>query len=191
MTRRRLRKLYEEVNADDVLRFIDPLIEALAAKRPSTAAVAQIGCWLASTSPDRGPVKIGIALLGITGAPDSELLHDLGAHEEFTLFAAVAFLQVYGFNRLLYIGLSPALAGVHRVKVAVYQFAYAALLSLVVILSVRVVGVLLVTALLIVPAATARNLARSAGGMLWWALGIGMISAVAGRVRGSSGMCRW
>ncbi|MCP4961904.1 MAG: hypothetical protein GY925_21885 [Actinomycetia bacterium] len=90
-TRRRLRKLYEAMNTDDVLGFIDPLIEALAAKRPSTAAVAQIGTWLASTSPDRGPAKIGIALLGITGAPDGELLHDLGAHEEFTLFAAVAF----------------------------------------------------------------------------------------------------
>ena len=56
----------------------------------------------------------------------------------------------------------------------------AALLSLVVILSVRAVGVLLVTAMLIVPAATARNLARSAGSMVWWALLVSLGSALAG-----------
>jgi zinc transport system permease protein len=50
----------------------------------------------------------------------------------------------------------------------------------VVIASVEAVGVLLVTALLIVPAAAARNLARSAGGMFWWALLVGVTSSVAG-----------
>jgi zinc transport system permease protein len=52
----------------------------------------------------------------------------------------------------------------------------------VVIFSVWAVGVLLVTALLIVPAATARNLARSAGGMFWWAIAVGGVSAVAGLI---------
>ena len=46
--------------------------------------------------------------------------------------------------------------------------------------AVWAVGVLLVTALLIVPAATARNLARSASGMFWWAVLVGISSAVAG-----------
>jgi hypothetical protein len=86
-----LRALYELVSADDVLSIIDPAIEALAALRPSTAAVARLGVWLASQSPDRGPVKVGMALLGISGAPDDSLLHELGAHEEFTLYAVVAF----------------------------------------------------------------------------------------------------
>ncbi len=90
-TRRRLRKLYDALNTEDILSFIDPMIEALAAARPSTTDVARLGTWLVSTAPDRGPAKVGIALLGITGAPDGTLLHDLGAHEEFTLYAAVAF----------------------------------------------------------------------------------------------------
>ena len=42
--------------------------------------------------------------------------------------------------------------------------------------------VLLVTALLIVPAATARNLARTAGGMFWWSILVSVTSAVAGLV---------
>ena len=42
------------------------------------------------------------------------------------------------------------------------------------------VGVLLVTAMLIVPAAAARNFARTAGGMVWWALLVSTTSAVIG-----------
>jgi zinc transport system permease protein len=42
------------------------------------------------------------------------------------------------------------------------------------------VGVLLVTAMLIVPAACARNFARTAGGMFWWAILVGLSSAVTG-----------
>ncbi len=90
-TRRRLRKLYDAVNNEDVLGLVDPVVEALVAMKPATEVVAQVGTWLASSSPDRGPTKVGIALLGVAGAPDGALLHDLGSHEEFTLYAAVAF----------------------------------------------------------------------------------------------------
>ena len=88
---RRLKKLYEALSDDTVLDYIDPMIEQLADKRPPAMEIADIGGWLASASPDRGPVKVGIALLGITGAPNGELIHELGAHEEFTLYASVAF----------------------------------------------------------------------------------------------------
>lgn len=96
------------------------------------------------------------------------------------LFAATALFQSLGYNRLLYIGMNPVVAEAHRVRVAGYQYAFAGLLALVVMLSVRAVGVLLVTALLVVPAAAARNLARSAGGMFWWALLVSVTAAVAG-----------
>ena len=98
------------------------------------------------------------------------------------LFVAIILFQTLGYNRMLYIGLNPLLAEAHRVRVAVYQYLFAGLLSLVVIFAVWAVGVLLVTALLIVPAATARNLARSAGGMFWWALLVSLTSAVTGLI---------
>lgn len=90
-SKKELAALYAQASADHVLSFIDPAIEALVAMRPSATAVGHVGAWLASESPDRSPVKVGIALLGITGAPDGSLLHVLGAHEEFTLYAVVAF----------------------------------------------------------------------------------------------------
>ena len=100
--------------------------------------------------------------------------------EEAALFVVLMAFQAVGYNRMLYVGLSPVLAAAHRVRIRVYQYAYAALLSLVVILSVPAVGVFLVTALLVVPAATARNLARSASGMFWWAVLVGLTSGIAG-----------
>lgn len=98
------------------------------------------------------------------------------------LFAAMMAFQAFSYNRLLYVGLNPALASAHRVGVRGYQYVYAVLLSMVVIYAVGAVGVLLVTALLIVPAATARNLARSAGGMFWWAIAVSIVAAVGGLI---------
>ncbi len=99
---------------------------------------------------------------------------------EAVLFVVLMVFQTIGYNRMLYVGLNPTLATAHRVHTRAYQYTFAALLSLVVIFSVWAVGVFLVTAMLIVPAATARNLARSAGGMFWWAIIVGATSAVAG-----------
>ena len=52
----------------------------------------RVGHWLAATATERGPVKLGIALLGVAGVGDAAgLLRILGAHDEFTLYAVVAF----------------------------------------------------------------------------------------------------
>jgi zinc transport system permease protein len=98
------------------------------------------------------------------------------------LFVVLTIFQVYSFNRLIYIGLSQTLAKAHRVRIALYQYIFAAFLSLIVILSVWAVGVLLVTAMLIVPAAAARLLARGVGAMFWLSALISVISAIAGLI---------
>lgn len=97
------------------------------------------------------------------------------------LLAVFAF-QLIGHNRLLYLGLDPVVAEVHGVRVKAYQYVFAILLALTSVLAVWTVGVFLVSALLILPAAAARNLARSAGGMFWWALAVSCIASVAGLV---------
>lgn len=98
----------------------------------------------------------------------------------FILFLLFIVFQFFSYNRLLSISVNPRLASVHRIPVALYQYAFTIFLSLVVIFSVRVVGVILVTALLIVPAATARNLAKSSRAMFWISFLIGYLSAVSG-----------
>lgn len=90
-SRRRLRALYELLAAVDVMDVVDPLIRALVERQVDRGAVHRIGRWLATTAPDRGPVKIGIALLGVTGLGDDvAIVRTLGVHDELTLFAAVA-----------------------------------------------------------------------------------------------------
>ena len=96
------------------------------------------------------------------------------------LFLGMLLFQAVGYNRLLAIALNPVMARVHGIRVALWQYLFAGLLALVVMFSVWAVGVLLVTAMLIVPAATARNLARTAGGMFWWALLVGISTGFAG-----------
>ncbi len=96
------------------------------------------------------------------------------------LLLALTVFQAFSFNRLLAIGVSPDLAQAHQIRVAAYQYAFAGLLALLVVQSVRIVGVLLVTALLIVPAAAARNLSRSARAMFWWTQLIAGVSAICG-----------
>jgi zinc transport system permease protein len=96
------------------------------------------------------------------------------------LCLALSLFQILAFNSMIHLGLNIQAAKAHGVRAAFCQYAFAALLALVVMFSVQAVGVLLVTALLIVPAATARNLARSAGAMFWWAALTGVSSALSG-----------
>ncbi|MBM9613714.1 metal ABC transporter permease [Desulfobulbus rhabdoformis] len=96
------------------------------------------------------------------------------------LFIVLIGFQIKSYNHLLYIGLNPTLAKAHRIRVALHQYIFTALLSLIVMFAVQAMGVLLVTAMLIVPAAAARNLAGSAGSMFWWALGISLSSSLSG-----------
>lgn len=114
------------------------------------------------------------------------------------LFGQVSFLVwddvwVLGFNALMSIGVviffankflmlavSRPLAQARGVAVARYEFLLIVLLGLVVALGVRAVGLLLVNALLIVPAATSRNVTRTLKGMFWGSVIVAMVSGLAG-----------
>lgn len=98
------------------------------------------------------------------------------------LLPVVFLVQAVGFNSMLLVALNPVMARAHGVHVALWQYLFASLLAVVVIFSVWTVGVLLVTALLIVPAACARNVSRSLHGMFWWAIAISLFSAFTGLV---------
>ena len=54
------------------------------------------------------------------------------------------------------------------------------ILAVVVTFSIRAIGLFLVTAMLVVPTATARNLAQGISGLFWGALICAMISGIAG-----------
>lgn len=96
------------------------------------------------------------------------------------LFAAVCIFEALGWNRLLAMSLSPILARLDNNASSIWQYLLAALLALVVMFAVRAVGVLLVTAMLIVPAASGRNFATDMGGVFWWSIAVSLFSGIAG-----------
>lgn len=95
------------------------------------------------------------------------------------LLAVIVIFEILGWNRMLALALSPSLARVDGVSAGFWQYVFAGLLALVVMFCVRAVGVLLVTAMLIVPAAAARNLARDMRGMFWYSI---LVAASSGAV---------
>lgn len=86
------RELYGFLLANRVLDVLDPAIERMVRQRtPVTPALHEFALTLATRCPDREPVKLAIALLGIIRDPaDEKVIALLGRHEEFTLFSAVA-----------------------------------------------------------------------------------------------------
>lgn len=98
------------------------------------------------------------------------------------IFPVVVLLEYATFNRFLMVGLNPELAQTRGIHVAWYEYLFSVLLAVIVMFSIQWVGVLLVTALLVIPAAAARAMARSTAGMFWLAIVIALVGCVAGLI---------
>jgi zinc transport system permease protein len=92
----------------------------------------------------------------------------------------VCVLLAREYNGLLLDSLSPSLASVENVDSAYVEYLFAVLLTVAIVVSLKVIGALLVEALVVVPAAAARNLARSTRAYLLWSVGIAFLAGVGG-----------
>ena len=86
------------------------------------------------------------------------------------------------YNKLLLTAVNPALAQSRGIPTKWVEYAFVSLVAVAVMLSIRWVGVLLINALLILPAAAARNIARTAAQHALFSVLIGVFSGVAGLV---------
>jgi manganese/iron transport system permease protein/iron/zinc/copper transport system permease protein len=85
------------------------------------------------------------------------------------------------YRKLLFATFDPEVAEVSGVSVPAMEAVLMVLLSATILVTVRVIGVLLISALLVLPAVTARLLTNSFGRMLW-------LSPVLGAIFGGVGM---
>jgi zinc transport system permease protein len=83
------------------------------------------------------------------------------------LVVVVGGLFAWRYNDLVFASFSPSLARTRRVSIQVNNYLFIVLLALVVNLSIKAVGALLINALLIVPAAAAANVAGNLRRMFW------------------------
>ena len=84
------------------------------------------------------------------------------------------------YNPLLLTAVNPALAQSRGVRTKGAEYAFAVLLAVVVMLAIQWVGVLLINALLILPAAAARNISRTAAQHALFSVLIGLLCGIGG-----------
>ncbi len=94
--------------------------------------------------------------------------------------AATVILWVVCFNGFFATSISPALARSKGRPVALYDNLFVVLVAVIVMLAIRWVGLLLINAMLILPAAAARNVARSMRSFHLLAVVFGLFSGVLG-----------
>ena len=76
-------------------------------------------------------------------------------------FVLTVIFWLFCFNRLHFVSINPSLAQSKGVPVRLYDNLFVVLMAIIVMLSIQWVGLLIINALLILPAAAARNLARN------------------------------
>lgn len=112
-------------------------------------------------------------LLSIT---DQELILLLGV----SLVVIVVWL--YFYNRLLLGSINPSLATSRGIRVQALDTLFSVLLAVTVTLSIQWVGILIINSLLVLPAATARNLASDMRQYSLIAIGTGLFAGLTGLV---------
>lgn len=95
-----------------------------------------------------------------------------------TLLILLTALPLY--NHMLLASLNPSLAHVRGVKVHLLEYAFVLLITILTVACVKIIGAVLVEALLLIPAAAARNVNRSIRGFVLWSMAFSTISCLVG-----------
>ncbi len=119
--------------------------------------------------------KYSSLLIGdILAVTETDLLY-LGA-----ALAVTVVVWILLYNPLLLTNVDPFLARSRGIRTRLIECGFVVLVAVAVMLSIRWVGVMLINALLILPAAAGRNLARTSRQHALWSVGIALFSGVVG-----------
>ncbi len=95
---------------------------------------------------------MGILVGDILSITPKEILHLV------LVFIITITFWVFGFNKLHAVSINPSLAKSKKINVKLIDNLFAILIALIVMLSIKWVGILIINALLILPAASSRNI---------------------------------
>lgn len=174
---------------------INPMFGALTA-----LIIAAFGIWYLSENSEVYPeALVGIFFtaslsIGLLLTPEPDLLEALFGNIDkigigdgliVTIGAIVIFVVTMLISKKLLLGIvSEDLARSQKVNVGKINLVYLLMVALVVALGVKFLGTLLTGAMVIIPAVTAKNLAKSIKSFHLYSIGFGIISAVFGIVIG-------
>jgi zinc transport system permease protein len=94
--------------------------------------------------------------------------------------AYVAVLLLRHYNDLMLDSLSSPLASARGINTGYLEYLFAAVLTVAILVGLKVIGALLVEALVVVPAAAARNVARGTRAYLAWSVMIAFVAGAGG-----------
>lgn len=97
-----------------------------------------------------------------------------------TVGAIVLVLVAVFYKELLFTAYDPAMAAAAGLPVAAMQYGLLALIALTIVISLKAVGIVLVVAMLVTPAATAQLLVRRLHLIMAVGAGVGVVSSVVG-----------
>ncbi len=136
-------------------------------------------------------LALGVVLLSASGGfakYSSYLIGDILTVQPseilLLLFVLLGVLVIwfFFFNKLLLVSINPDLAASKDIRVRLIQKLFVIIVAVIVTVSIKWVGVLIINSLLVLPAASARNVARSMRGYHGIAVLISVVSGVAGLI---------
>jgi zinc transport system permease protein len=133
------------------------------------------GVMLASLAPGRASSSLNAYLFGSLSTVASSDLWVLGG-----LFVLVVLVIAVWGREMFAVSLDPDIAAVQGIRVRAISTLMAVLAAVVVVVGMRVVGLLLVSAIMIVPVAAAQQVTRSFRATGALAVALGLIASLAG-----------
>lgn len=136
-------------------------------------------------------LALGVVLLSATGGFAKYSAYLIGdiltvQPEEIALLAvvlvAVVAVWIVFFNRFLITSINSDLASSKGINVRVMEKVFVVIVAVIVTISIKWVGILIINSLLVLPAAAARNLAKSMRGYHSLAICISLFSGVSGLI---------
>jgi zinc transport system permease protein len=118
------------------------------------------------------------------GSPATVVPEDFVSLLVLTVVTLITLVWLY--NSLVLSSFNASLARSRQIPLRLFNYLFIILLALIVNLTLKAVGALLINALLIVPAATAGNLSRNLRQMFWLSLGLSLSSGILGALLASS-----
>ena len=98
------------------------------------------------------------------------------------ILIAVVLVWIFGYNQLLLTSLNEDLAAGKNIRVQRINRLFAIVLAVIVTISIKWVGMLIINSLLVLPAAAARNLAKNSAAYHGLSVGISLVSGVSGLI---------
>jgi zinc transport system permease protein len=135
-------------------------------------------------------MALGILFIGLSGRYNVDLFGYLfgnilaitrGDLTVIAILSPVIFVLLCSvFKELLFLSFDEEVAEVSGVAVAPVYYFFLLAMAVTIVIAIKLIGIVLVSAMLVLPAATARQMVDGYRSMVWWSIGLAVSSTVAG-----------